>query len=146
MGYLAKVLTAALVMGVTAAGPAAADPSTGSAADINTLAGALSKGYGLNNCTAQPVPRGALAYLQCGQSPDPSGPILAKYFLFGDDDLASSFNALIGGDALSNCADKPSPRRGIRAARPPARGMSRVEPSRTMPRSSGPTPPRTYWA
>lgn len=114
MGYLsrvARVAGAAVVAGsaLAATGPAAADPSTGNAADINTLAGTLSKGYGLNNCTAQPVPRGALAYLQCGQSPDPSGPILAKYFLFGGDDLAGSFYALAGGDVLSNCGDKPSP-------------------------------------
>jgi hypothetical protein len=116
MAYLTNALhaatAAALVGGFAFAGaaPATADPTTGTATDINTLASALSKGYGLNNCTAQAVPTGALAYLQCGQSPDPSGPILGKYFLFGNgNDLASSFKGVIGGDTLSNCRDAPSP-------------------------------------
>ena len=66
---------------------AAADPNTGSSSDINTLAASLSKGYGLNNCTAQNLITGQLAALTCGQSPDPSGPVQAKYILFstGDD-------------------------------------------------------------
>ncbi len=101
-----------LVAGFAFAGAATAtaDPSTGSAADINTLAAALSKGYGLNNCTAQSVPSDALAYLQCGQSPDPSGPVLGKYFLFSNGgNLVSSFKAVIGGDSLSNCGDAASP-------------------------------------
>ncbi|WP_186296234.1 hypothetical protein [Mycobacterium tilburgii] len=45
----------------------------------------------------------------CGTSPDLTEPILAKYLLFGDDGPTSSFNALIGGDTLSNCGDKPAP-------------------------------------
>lgn len=101
-----------LVGGLAFAGiaTATADPSTGSGADINTLASALSKGYGLNNCVAQRVPSGALAYLQCGQSPDPSGPLLGKYFLFSDRSaLASSFQRLISGDSLSNCGNASSP-------------------------------------
>jgi hypothetical protein len=105
---------AALVAGFAFAGAATAtaDPNPGNGADINTLAGALSKGYGLNNCTAQSVPTGALAYLQCGPSPDPSGPMLAKYLLFGaGTDLANSFQALIGGDTLSTCGDASSPTR-----------------------------------
>jgi hypothetical protein len=116
MAYLTNalraVMAAALVGGFAFAGAATAtaDPNTGTAADINTLASALSKGYGLNNCTAQAVPNGALAYLQCGQSPDPSGPILGKYFLFSNgNDLASSFKAVIGGDTLSSCGDASSP-------------------------------------
>jgi hypothetical protein len=116
MAYLTNALhtaTAAVLVGGFAfagAATATADPNTGTAADINTLAGALSKGYGLNNCTAQAVPNGALAYLQCGQSPDPSGPTLGKYFLFSNgNDLASSFKAVIGGDILSNCGDASSP-------------------------------------
>ncbi|OBA59217.1 serine/threonine protein kinase [Mycobacterium sp. 1100029.7] len=116
MGHLFDALraatTAALVAGFAFAGavPAGADPSTGHAADINTLAAALSKGYGLNNCTAQTLPHATLAYLQCGQSPDSSGPVLAKYFLFGSgDDLLSTFRSLIGGDVLSNCGDTASP-------------------------------------
>ncbi|MCV7409781.1 serine/threonine protein kinase [Mycobacterium florentinum] len=108
-----RVATAAALVGGFAfagAAMAAADPNTGNAADINTLASVLSKGYGLNNCTAQAVPSGALAYLQCGQSPDPGGPILGKYFLFGDGAaLTSSFQRVIGGDALSNCGDASSP-------------------------------------
>ena len=103
---------AALVGGFAFAGAAmaTADPNTGTAADINTLANALSKGYGLNNCTAQAVPTGARAYLQCGQSPDPSGPILGKYFLFSNgNDLSGSFKAVIAGDSLSNCGDASSP-------------------------------------
>lgn len=108
-----RAVTAAVLVGTfgfAGAATATADPNTGNAADINTLAAGLSKGYGLNNCTAQAVPRGALAYLQCGQSPDPSGPILGKYFLFGNaGDLASTFSSAIGGDALSNCGDASSP-------------------------------------
>ncbi|WAJ45860.1 serine/threonine protein kinase [Mycobacterium sp. Aquia_216] len=103
---------AALVAGFAFAGAATAtaDPNTGSGADLNTLAGALSKGYGLNNCTAQAVPTGALAYLQCGPSPDPSGPMLGKYLLFGDgNDLANSFTALVAGDTVGNCGDASSP-------------------------------------
>jgi hypothetical protein len=116
MGYLTKALRAATAVAVTGgfafagAASSTADPNTGSAADINTLASALSKGYGLNNCTAQAVPTDALAYLQCGQSPDPSGPILGKYFLFGNgNQLASSFKAVIGGDILSSCGEASSP-------------------------------------
>jgi hypothetical protein len=103
---------AALVGGLAFAGAttAAADPTTGGGADINTLASALSKGYGLNNCTAQTVPSGVRTYLLCGQSPDPSGPLLGKYFLFNDGDaLTNSFKGVIGGDNLTNCGDKPSP-------------------------------------
>lgn len=103
---------AALVGGFVfaAAAVATAGPNTGNAADINILAAALSKGYGLNNCTAQSVPRDALAYLQCGQSPDPIGPVLGKYFLFSNGgNLVSSFKAVIGRDNLSNCGDASSP-------------------------------------
>ncbi|WAC91056.1 serine/threonine protein kinase [Mycobacterium sp. Aquia_213] len=108
-----RAATAAVLVGGFAfagAATATADPNAGSGADINTLASALSKGYGLNNCTTQAVPSGALAYLLCGPSPDPGGPILGKYFLFGDGSaLMSSFQRVIGGDALSNCGDASSP-------------------------------------
>ena len=75
-------------------------------ADINTLAASLSKGYGLNNCTAQNLTTGELAALTCGQSPDPSGPVQAKYILFSNgDNLASSFKASIKDDVLTTCGD-----------------------------------------
>lgn len=109
---LRAATTAVLVAGFAFAGAATAtaDPNTGNAADINTLASALSKGYGLDNCTAQSVPTGALAYLQCGRSPDPGGPILGKYFLFGTGDaLTSSFRGIIGGDTLGKCGEASSP-------------------------------------
>ena len=90
---------------------ASADPtSTGSSADINSLAASLSKGYGLNNCTAQSITSGELAALNCGQSPDPSGPVMAKYILFKTgDDLAGSFKASIKDDVLTACGDSASP-------------------------------------
>ncbi|MEZ0349281.1 serine/threonine protein kinase [Mycobacterium sp. pR1184] len=113
LSYPLRTATATVLAGGLAfAGnaTATADPNTGSGADINTLASALSKGYGLNNCIAQGAPSGALAYLQCGQSPDPNGPLLGKYFLFSDGSaLASSFQRLIGGDSLSNCGNAASP-------------------------------------
>ena len=108
-----RAATAGVIVGSFAfagAPTATADPTSGTSADINTLASALSKGYGLNNCTAQAVPSGALAYLHCGQSPDPGGPTLGKYFLFSTGNaLASSFRGVIAGDTLSNCGDASSP-------------------------------------
>lgn len=99
-----------LTAGLALAGgaPASADPvTTGSASDVNTLAAALSKGYGLNNCTAQNIDRSTqLAVLTCGQSPDPHGPVQAKYVLFTDaDNLATSFKATISEDVLTPCGD-----------------------------------------
>ncbi len=90
MSEFSNVLRAAtataLTGGLALAGsvPAGADPATtGSSSDINALAALLSKGYGLNNCTAQNIDRSTqLAVLTCGQSPDPRGPIQAKYVLF----------------------------------------------------------------
>ena len=97
MSHLSNALraaTAAALMGTFAfavTATANADPAgTGSSADINTLAASLSKGYGLDNCTAQSLTSGELAALTCGQSPDPSGPVQAKYILFSNpDDLAA---------------------------------------------------------
>jgi hypothetical protein len=99
-----------LTAGLALAGgiPASADPTTtGSSSDINTLAASLSKGYGLNNCTAQNIDRGTqLAVLTCGQSPDPRGPVQAKYVLFTNaDNLATSFKATINEDVLVPCGD-----------------------------------------
>jgi hypothetical protein len=88
---------------------ATADPNTGNSSDVNTLASSLSKGYGLNNCTAQPITGSQLAALTCGQSPDPSGPVQAKYFLFSNgDDLASVFKNSIKDDVLTACGDSNS--------------------------------------
>jgi hypothetical protein len=100
---------AALISGFAFAGTATASadpPNTGNPADINTLAGSLSKGYGLNNCTPQADTGGQLARLTCGQSPDPGGPVQAKYILFSNADaLAASFKASIKDDVLTTCGD-----------------------------------------
>jgi len=113
MSHLTAMLrattAATLISGFAFAGTAtaSADPAnTGNPADINTLAGSLSKGYGLNNCTPQAISGSQLARLTCGQSPDPSGPVQAKYILFSNaDDLASSFKASIKDDVLTACGD-----------------------------------------
>ena len=113
MSHLSIALRAAtatvLIGGFAFAGTAAAaaDPTnTGNSADINTLAASLSKGYGLNNCTAQNITSGELAALTCGQSPDPSGPAQAKYILFSNgNDLGGSFKASIKDDVLTACGD-----------------------------------------
>ena len=120
MSHLANALraaTAAALMGSfawLASGTATADPTsnpnpdpgTGNPADVDTLAANLSKGYGLNNCTAQPITGGQLAALICGQSPDPKGPVQAKYFLFSkSDDLATWFKNSTKDDVLVNCGD-----------------------------------------
>lgn len=96
--------------------PAAADPAnTGSPTDINKLAASMSKGYGLNNCTAAAITGDQLAVLICGQSPDPGGPVQAKYYLFGSaDQLNAFFTANVKEeDTLTACGDSstksPSP-------------------------------------
>ena len=101
-----------LVCGFAVAGTAAAtaDPNMGSQADIDALAGSLSKGYDLKNCTPQPIAPGQLASLQCGQNADPAGPAEAKYILFGNgDDLGAMFKTSIKEDVLTNCGDQKSP-------------------------------------
>lgn len=112
MSHLTNALraaAAAALMGSSAclgSATATADPNTGTSSDVNTLASSLSKGYGLNNCTAQPITGSQLAALTCGQSPDPSGPVQAKYFLFSNgDDLASTFKNSIKDDVLTACGD-----------------------------------------
>jgi len=113
MSHLSHALrcaaAATLISGfaVDGTGTATADPTnTGTSADLNTLAAALSKGYGLNNCTAQSITSGELAALTCGQSPDPKGPVQAKYILFSNaDNLAGSFKASIKDDVLTACGD-----------------------------------------
>lgn len=114
MSDFSNVLRAATATALTGGlalaggGPASADPATtGNASDINALAASLSKGYGLNNCTAQNIDRSTqLAVLTCGQSPDPHGPAQAKYVLFTNaDNLATSFKATIKEDVLTPCGD-----------------------------------------
>ena len=113
MPHLSKALRAATATVLTGgfafagAATATADPTgTGSPADMNTLVASLSKGYGLNNCTAQNLTTGELASLACGQSPDPGGPVQAKYILFSNaDNLAGSFKASIKDDVLTACGD-----------------------------------------
>jgi hypothetical protein len=102
-----RAATAAALMGSFGlAATATADPNTGSSADINTLAASLSKGYGLNNCNAGSLDAGELAVLTCGQNPDPSGPVQARYILFKNaDSLAGSFKTSIKDDVLTACGD-----------------------------------------
>jgi hypothetical protein len=104
-GTAATMLTGGLAL--AGAPVVSADPAnTGNPADTNTLAASLSKGYGLNNCTAQNISSGELASLTCGQSPDPAGPVQAKYILFSSaDNLAGSFKASIKDDVLAACGD-----------------------------------------
>lgn len=107
MPRIRRALAAATVLagGVALAGAATADPG-GNAADVTTLAASLSKGYGLDNCTAQRLDAGELAALGCGQNPDAGGPVQAKYILFGNsDNLAASFKAHTKDDALTACGD-----------------------------------------
>lgn len=99
---LALMVGSALVGAVTAT----ADPGTGSSADINTLAGSLSKGYGLNNCQPAQLSGPVLAELDCGQNPDSSGPAAGVYQLFNNgSDLAAAFTSGISGVSLSACGD-----------------------------------------
>ena len=77
------------------------------AANANWLAGSVSKGYGLNIC--QPAAPAkltgpVLAQLDCGQSPDPSGPVSATYRLLPNADaVGSDFNNMTKGIALASC-------------------------------------------
>jgi hypothetical protein len=76
-------------------------------ANVNLLAGTLSKGYGLNNCQPAPLAKltaPAIAELDCGQSPDSPGPISAVYRLLPQADaLAADFKNTIQGIALAFC-------------------------------------------
>lgn len=113
MPHLSTALRAAtataLAGGFAFAGAASAtaDPTgTGNPADVNTLAASLSKGYGLNNCNPGNLDAGELAVLTCGQSPDPGGPVQARYILFSNaDNLAASFKTSIKDDVLTACGD-----------------------------------------
>ncbi|BBZ46084.1 hypothetical protein MPRM_33650 [Mycobacterium parmense] len=111
MRALRAVLTAALIGG-SAAGiaTAGADPGTGNPADVNTLATSLSKGYSLDNCTPESVTAGELAALTCGRSPDPAGPVLAKYVLLRNGgEMAGMFIRSIAEDLLTDCGTLKSP-------------------------------------
>jgi hypothetical protein len=109
-----RAATAVALMGSSAIVGAA----TATAGPIDTLTSALSKGYTSSNCSPQQVSdvQGSfpsatvVAVLQCGQNADSSGPMGAKYFLFGSSaDTASSFTKLISSDTLANCGDAKSP-------------------------------------
>ena len=115
MSHFTKVLRATTAAGLMG-GVACLGAATASADPNDTLAGALSKGYNTSNCSAQQVSDvqsvfpAVVAVMQCGQNSDASGPVGAKYFLFGNSaDTASSFTKLIGSDTLSNCGDAKSP-------------------------------------
>src|ERR1700739_2958461 len=113
MSHLTNALRAATAVAfmtgsaVVGAAVATADPSgTGSSADINTLAGSLSKGYGLNNCQPAQLTGPILAELDCGQNPDSSGPAAGVYQLFSNGtDLAAAFTSGINGVSLAACGD-----------------------------------------
>lgn len=85
---------------------ATAEPDTGNPSDTDALAGSLSKGYGLNDCTAETITGAELAALSCGQNPDSAGPVQAKYVLFSNtNDLTGSFKTSIKNNALTACGD-----------------------------------------
>ncbi len=108
-----RAATAAALMGsfaLSASGTATADPSaTNSAADINTLAGSLAKGYSLSNCqpaAADKMTFLTLAELDCGQNADSSGPASAVYRLYGHGEaLAAEFKAFIKDVSQTPCVD-----------------------------------------
>ncbi len=85
---------------------AIADPDTGSASDVNALAGSLSKGYTLSNCQPAQLSGPVLAEIDCGQNPDEAGPAAGVYQLFSNgNDLAAAFTSGIKGVSLSACGD-----------------------------------------
>jgi hypothetical protein len=103
-----RAATALALMGSLAClgtATATADPTTGSASDVNTLSGSLAKGYNMNNCKSTPVTeKGEVAEIQCGQSPDSSGPATAAYALFSNgNDLAAAFTNNMKGATLTGC-------------------------------------------
>ncbi len=114
MSRLTKALGAAAAaaligsFAVLGTATAAANPGdSGSSADLDTLAGAVSKGYDLSNCTThQLTASGELAELLCGQSPDSNGPANAFYALFDNGtNLASSFSSSIKDLSMAACGD-----------------------------------------
>jgi hypothetical protein len=112
MSSLTNALRAATAIGLMSGSAifgtatATADPSTGTSADINTLAGSLSKGYGLNNCQPAQLSGPVLAELDCGQNPDSSGPAAGVYQLYNSGtDLSAAFTSGINGVSLASCGD-----------------------------------------
>jgi hypothetical protein len=105
-----RAVTAVALMGsspIVGTATATADPDTGSSTDINTLAGSLSKGYGVNDCQPAQLSGHVLAELDCGQNPDAGGPAAGVYQLFSNpSDLAAAFTSDINGVSLSECGDK----------------------------------------
>jgi hypothetical protein len=107
-----RTASASLLMGGFALAGAATSTADPNSSDVNTLAGALSKGYSLSNCAPQPTSSSVLAQIACNQNPDPNGPAGAQYFLFPNADaLASTFKNTIHQDGmnLTNCGDTQSP-------------------------------------
>ena len=108
-----RAATAATLMGsfaLAAGGTATADPApSNSAADINTLAGSLAKGYSLSNChpaAADKMTFLSLAELDCGQNADPSGPASAIYRLLGHGQaLDAEFKGFIQDVSQTPCVD-----------------------------------------
>jgi len=104
-----RAATAVALMGgspIVGTATATADPGTGSSTDINTLAGSLSKGYGVDDCQAVQLSGPVLADLDCGQNPDANGPAAGVYQLFSNPgDLAAAFTSDVNGVSLSECGD-----------------------------------------
>jgi hypothetical protein len=83
--------------------------TTGSSADVNSLATSLAKGYGLNNCQSTALTGTEVAELQCGQSPDSSGPASAIYQLFkSGNDLSGAYASNLRDVTLSSCSGSGS--------------------------------------
>jgi hypothetical protein len=83
--------------------------TTGSSADVNTLASSLAKGYGLNNCQSTPLTGAEVAELQCGQNPDSSGPASAVYQLFkSSNDLSGAYASNLRDVTLAACSGSGS--------------------------------------
>jgi hypothetical protein len=107
---IASIAALAGSLALAGSAVATADPDTGNQADIDALAGSLSKGYDLTDCNPQPIGTGQLAALACGQNSDPNGPAEAKYILFSNgDDLGAMFKTSIKEQVPANCGDLKSP-------------------------------------
>lgn len=99
----------ALTAGFACLGTATATAETGNSSDVNTLAGSLAKGYGLNNCQSADLSGGDLADLRCGQNPDSNGPGSAVYQLYKNTtDLTTAFNSNLNGVTLAPCTSSGS--------------------------------------
>jgi hypothetical protein len=107
-----RAATAVALMGGSAIVGTATSTADPDSPDVDTLAGALSKGYSLKNCAPEPTSAGVLAQIACNQNTDPNGPAGAQYFLFPSADaLASTFKTSIHQDGvnLTNCGNSQSP-------------------------------------